>query len=262
VGQRGTPRVRGAARLTVLADALTSILLAPRCAACDTPLDTPSTGPVCASCWDAVRRLRPPLCSRCGDELVSWRHSADGASRCQRCRRLALALDTGRAAADYDGAIRRVIHAFKYQGRRSLATPLGAMLRAAGADMLADASCTIPVPLHPLRRLARGFNQAADLARTLPVPCIHALRRTRRTAPQEQLTAAARQRNVRNAFGVSPLLRSRTRAQFIAGQVVVLVDDVRTTGATLEHCARALKNAGAREVRALTVAIAQPHRRG
>jgi ComF family protein len=207
-----------------------------------------------------VQGLRPPLCPQCGDELASWRPAAGTDSRCRRCRRLEPQLDAGRAAADYDGSIRRIIHAFKYQSRRNLATPLGAMLLAAGDEMLGDASCTVPVPLHPLRRLTRGFNQADDLARMLPVPRIQALWRTRPTVPQEQLTAAARQRNVRGAFCLSPLLTERTRSKFIDAKVVVLVDDVRTTGATLEHCAGALKRAGAREVRALTVAIARPHR--
>lgn len=163
--------------------------------------------------------------------------------------------------ADYGGALRRIIHAFKYEGRRSLALPLGGMLRHAGDGILADASCVVPVPLHPTRRLARGFNQARDLALTLPLPTVGALWRVRATVPQEHLTAAARQRNVRGAFRISPLLLRQTRSRLIDGQVVVLVDDVRTTGATLEQCALALKEAGACEVRALTIAIARPHRR-
>ncbi len=135
------------------------------------------------------------------------------------------------------------------------------MLRSAGEDVLTGVACAVPVPLHPLRRVARGFNQARDLAHTLPLPVVSALWRVRATTPQEHLTAAARQRNVRGAFRVSPVLLPRTRSRLVEGQLVVLVDDVRTTGATLEQCAVALKNAGAREVRALTVAIAKPHRR-
>jgi ComF family protein len=262
VGQRGAPRVRGDALLAVLIDALTSVLLAPRCANCDVALDRPSAGPVCAPCWETVRRLVPPFCGRCGDELVAL-HPQTGTTAfcCSRCRGLHPSLDFGRAAADYDGALRRVIHAFKYQRRRSLARPLGMMLGLACGDMLHGASCTVPVPLHPWRRLRRGFNQAADLARTLPLPVVRAIWRTRSTAPQEHLTAAARQRNVRGAFRLSPLLTRRRRSQLITGKVVILIDDVRTTGATLEQCARVLKDAGAQEVRALTVAIARPHRK-
>jgi ComF family protein len=104
------------------------------------------------------------------------------------------------------------------------------------------------VPLHRSRRRERGFNQAADLAGHLGLPVRHALRRTRATAPQTGLPSAQRHRNVRRAFRVTRDGRA------VAGSTVVLVDDVSTTGATLEACARVLKEAGAREVRALTAA--------
>jgi len=159
---------------------------------------------------------------------------------------------------EYEGPLRDIIHAFKYEGRRSLAAPLSALLRDRGADALRDAACVVPVPLHVVRRLQRGFNQAADLAAQLEPPLVHALWRTRHTSPQTGLDAAARRHNVRAAFRLSPLLPPRVRAARIIDRIVVLVDDVRTTGATLEACARVLKDAGAREVRALTVARAMP----
>jgi ComF family protein len=170
-------------------------------------------------------------------------------------------VDAGRAAGEYEGALREIIHAMKYDGRRLLARPLGAMMRAAGSDLLRDAACVVPVPLHPWRRMRRGFNQATDLARQLEGPVVHALWRTRATLPQTRLTGAARRRNVRRAFTLSPLLARSVRRRHLAGRVVVLVDDVRTTGATLDACAAVLKAAGAREVRALTVARAAPPRR-
>ena len=142
------------------------------------------------------------------------------------------------------------------EGRRTLAIRLGAMMRLAGSDLLSDADCVVPVPLHPWRRLMRGFNQAADLAARLERPVVPALWRTRATAPQTGLTAAGRRRNVRGAFSLSPLFSQRVRDAMLVDRVVVLVDDVRTTGATLEACARVLKDAGAREVRALTTALA------
>ena len=175
---------------------------------------------------------------------------------CPRCRRHPPLVTAGRAAAEYEGSLRAVLHAFKYEGRRGLAVPLAAMIRVTGADLLADAACVVPVPLHALRRLRRGFNQADELAARLGVPRVHALWRTRATPPQTGLAAAARRRNVRGAFRLSPVLTDRSRDRYLRGGIVVLVDDVRTTGATLDACAAVLLRAGAREVRAVTVARA------
>ena len=163
-------------------------------------------------------------------------------------------MDAARSAGLYEGSLREIVHAFKYQGRRGLATPLSEMMRTAGATMLTDADLLVPVPLHVWRRIRRGFNQADDLARRLDVPVLHALMRARPTVPQTGLTAAARRRNVRHAFTMS--LVKRGARQRLEGRIVVLVDDVRTTGATLDACASVLKGAGAAEVRALTVARA------
>jgi ComF family protein len=197
--------------------------LAPSCAACGHPLDAPSGGCVCPLCWGAVSRLPPP----------PWTDAE---------------ITVGAAGGHYEGALRDIIHAYKYEGRRSLAPPLGRLMREAGAALLEDADCVVPVPLHPWRRLRRGFNQAADLASALDRPVVHALWRVRSTPPQMALPARSRRVNVHNAFVLSPCISPLDR------RIVVLVDDVRTTGATLNACARVLKAAGAREVRALTVA--------
>ena len=243
---------------TLTADALIAITLAPRCAACDVALASPSRGPVCDHCWAAVRTLSPPLCRTCGDALPSWRVPSAATALCLHCRRRPTDIDAGRAGGEYEGALKQIIRAFKYEGHRSLARPLGRLMRHAAADLLADADCLVPVPLHPWRRLTRGFNQASDLARQLERPVVTALRRPRRTLAQAGLNASARQRNVSRAFRLSPLLSRARRARFIERRIVVLVDDVRTTGATMEACARVLKEAGAREVRAVTAAIARP----
>jgi ComF family protein len=219
---------------TYAADALVAVVLAPVCAACSMPLERPTRGAVCERCWAEAE---------CPLPLVSPSQTG--------------AIARSRSAGRYDGALRHIIHAFKYEGRRTLAARLGAMTRRAGADLLADADCVVPVPLHPWRRLTRGFNQAADLAACLDVPVAHALWRTRATAPQTGLPAAARHRNVRHAFAISPLLSRRARGTMLIGRIAVLVDDVRTTGATLEACAQALEGAGVREVRALTLALAE-----
>jgi ComF family protein len=131
-------------------------------------------------------------------------------------------------------------------------------MREAGRDLIDHASCAVPVPLHPWRRLRRGFNQAADLASSLHLPVVHALWRRRMTLPQTGLTAGERRRNVRGAFRLSPLISSRVIRAMFVDQSVLLVDDVWTTGATLETCAFVLRAAGVREVRALTLARAEP----
>jgi ComF family protein len=123
-------------------------------------------------------------------------------------------------------------------------------MRERGADVLDGAVCVVPVPLHRSKHRQRGFNQAADLAIHLGLPVAHALQRTRRTQTQTALPAAQRHRNVRDAFALT------NAALSLAGRAVVVVDDVATTGATLEACARTLKAGGVGEVRALTAARA------
>ena len=137
------------------------------------------------------------------------------------------------------------------------------LLIEAGAQMLHDADCVVPVPLHPWRRARRGFNQAEELARHLDIPMRRALWRVRATAPQTLLDAKARRRNIRDAFRLSPFFTARRRRRWLEGRNVVLIDDVRTTGATLEACAALLRTVGVHEVRALTVARAdlRPARR-
>jgi ComF family protein len=148
----------------------------------------------------------------------------------------------------YDGALRAVVHAIKYEGRRSLAKPLARLIQQRCHGVLEGADAVVPVPLHPSRRRSRGFNQAFDLARHLGPRPVRALARTRATPSQTGLPAARRHRNMRRAFAPA------WRAPSLAGKVVVLVDDVMTTGATIDACARVLMEMGAREVRAVTAA--------
>lgn len=238
------------ARLRLAADAVLSVLLAPSCAACGRLLEEPTRGPVCVPCWRAVPFITPPVCDVCGDPLAGWRTAAVERERCARCRRAPRAIDRGRAVGVYDGSLRAIVHALKYDGRRSLARPLATLMCRQSAGLLEGATCAVPVPLHARRRRERGFNQAADLARHLGLPVAHALRRCRATPTQTSLPAAQRHRNVRDAFVLTALGRQLARA------TIVLVDDVSTTGATLDACARALKEGGVAEVRALTVARA------
>ena len=203
--------------LRLALNAIVGVTLAPACVGCQRVLDAPLDGAVCPACWDEV------------------------------------ALSGGR----YDRALRNIIQAFKYESRRSLAPRLGRIMRESGAYLLDDAECVVPVPLHPWRRFRRGFNQAADLAAHLGPPVVQALWRVRATPPQAGLTASQRQRNVRGAFRLSPLVSRQSVRDHIEDRVVVIVDDVRTTGATLQECAEVLLAAGARQVRMLTLARAE-----
>jgi ComF family protein len=212
-------------------------------------LEAPTRGPVCESCWRNISPLTPPFCDSCGDTLPSWRDLGSAVHHCARCRRVKTVITRTRAVGTYDGALLAIVHALKYDGRRSLASRLGGLMRAHGAAVLCGADVAVPVPLHITRRLSRGFNQAADLASHLDVPVAHALRRVRDTGSQADLPAERRHANVRDAFRLS-------RGARIRGACLVLIDDVSTTGATLEACARTLLAEGAREVRALIAARA------
>jgi ComF family protein len=159
--------------------------------------------------------------------------------------------DWVRAGAEYQGAARDAIHAFKFEGKRALARPLAALvLEQVGPGLGALPTALIPVPLAPARERTRGFNQAAllaeRLATALRMPCRPRwLVRVRATGPQSDLGAAERRANVRGAFLAAPA---------VAGHHVVVVDDVLTTGATAAECTLALRAAGAARVGVLAVA--------
>jgi ComF family protein len=204
---------------------------------------------VCQRCWRAIVPITPPCCRTCGDPLATWRAITVDTAQCPRCRRGPQAIAFARAIGAYDGALRAVVQALKYDRRPTIARHLAARMRDAGLDVLATTDFVVPVPLHLSRERARGFNQARELARHLEVPRLEALLRTRSTPPQADLPAARRHANVRNAFQCRKEVR-------VEGLTLTLVDDVSTTGATLNACAGPLLAAGAREVRALTAARA------
>jgi ComF family protein len=236
--------------LVAVADTLVRTLLAPPCAACGAELAHPLRSPVCEGCWRAISQLTAPLCVRCGEPLAARRSAGPS---CARCAHQPPAFAVARSAGHYDGSLRAIVHALKYGRQRLLAPPLARLMREAGADLLASADAVVPVPLHPWRLWQRGFNQADDLARGLGAPVWRVLARVRHGPPQAGLPAAQRHANVRAAFRIRRGIFGR---RDLRNRVVILVDDVMTTGATLDACALALKAAGVRNVLALTAARA------
>lgn len=212
--------------LRAVANQLLSSLFEPPCAGCRQRLLNPLDGAVCENCWIALSLAHPINERFPANHAVSWACAVD----------------------HYDGRMKEILHALKYERRRSISPRLAALMRERGAGLLHDADRVVPVPLHPHREFARGFNQSEDLARGLGPPVARLLRRVRHTPSQIDLALAERRTNVKDAFALSD------GASVPAKGVVVLVDDVSTSGATLAECAAVLKRGGVREVRALTAA--------
>jgi ComF family protein len=231
--------------------ALFDVLLPPRCAICGAEVDR--QGLLCADCFRQTGFISDPLCMRCG---VPFGSAAVGGSDglCPACREEPPVFDRARAALRYDAQGRRLILPFKHADRTELTAVLAPHMARAGAALLASADVLVPVPLHRWRLFHRRYNQAALLAKALGriagrACVLDALRRVRSTASLGEKSAAERAAEVADAFAVRP-----RRARVVLDQRVLLIDDVMTSGATGNACARALLAAGATSVDVLVAA--------
>lgn len=215
------------------------------------PGERPQSPGLSAEAWSRIVFIDGPVCDGCG---APFEFSHGPGIRCPACEARPRAFDRARAACVYDEASRDPILQLKHADRLDIAPLLARWLSRAADPLLEGADLIVPVPLHPGRLLSRKFNQAAEIARSLAAlrgrPCLaDGLVRIRQTESQGGKSGGARRRNVAGAFRVPA-----SRAKAVAGRKILLIDDVLTTGATAEGCARALKAAGAAQVDLAVVA--------
>lgn len=209
----------------------------------------PLAGGLSAETWSRIHFLDGPVCDGCGQPF-----EYDPGERCPACLAKPRSFDAARAACLYDEVSREPILMLKHGDRLDLAPLLARWVSRSARELLETADAIVPVPLHPLRLLRRRYNQAAEIARPLSglsgVPYLpDALVRRRATETQAGKSGSGRMRNVAAAFHVPA-----SRAGQVRGRRILLIDDVMTTGATAEGCARALKAAGAARVDLAVVA--------
>lgn len=233
---------------------LGELLLFPSsCQICKALLEKRGEKVVCRECLEKLRETNSPFCLCCG----RFFEGAGEPHLCADCLENRPPFTRHRSAARYDGVAKDIILLYKYRGFGVLSEFLADFLfRSLGReeDLWSDVEAVVPVPLHPAKERSRGYNQAqllaARLAQKKKIPILKGrLVKVRPTAAQTSLDGRARETNLKGAFRVK-------RSSGIKGRIVLLVDDVYTTGSTIRECSRVLREAGAKEVRALTVARA------
>lgn len=234
-------------------EALASVLFPLHCLLCESPVDSYKNAAVCPQCWGKIRPLPDSLCVRCGYPFLFF-SGASAVTLCGPCRRNYYYFDFARAVSVFEEPLREIIHSFKYKKRLSLSRPLAQRLADSYLRMAAqfDVEGVVPVPLHPSRRRERGFNQAEAMARhfcrRVNLPLLGgSLSRIRPTLIQAGLSRRGRRLNMKGAFYIK-------QPEILRGKKILLMDDVFTTGATLNECSRILKEAGVARVSVLTLA--------
>lgn len=230
-------------------DQVLDLLLPPQCLICRLPIDR--QGALCAPCWEKIDFLGAPCCDICGHP---FEFDVAEETLCGPCLARRPVYGRARAVLRYADASKDLVLGFKYGDQTYGAPAFGRWLVRAGRELLGDADLLVPVPLHWTRLFQRRFNQSALLAHAIAGLSdvslgVDLLVRLRRTPPQGRLGRLARRGNVQGAFALRP-----GREESIAGQKILLIDDVMTTGATIEACAKTLLDAGAARVDVLTLA--------
>ncbi|MBX5453915.1 MAG: ComF family protein [Acidobacteriia bacterium] len=226
-------------------------LLPPTCLTCEMP--TERMGQLCADCFRRTSFITEPMCARCGVPFA-FPLKGEGERLCPGCIAHPPLFQRARAALRYDAQARALILPLKYADRTEIAGALAAFMARAGAALLQEADVLVPVPLHWRRRIARRYNQAALLARSLArlsrrPAMLDALVRLRPTETLGAHSAAERAAILEHAIGVKP-----GRVSGLRGKRVLIVDDVLTSGATANACAKALLQAGASAVDVIAAA--------
>lgn len=244
-------------------EAASRLVFAHQCALCGAEADEAGVPGLCGNCEGKLPRLREPKCARCGEWFVG---NITGEFHCMNCADRRFDFDFATAPFQARKDVRELVHRFKYGRELWLCETLGALLATALRGPAADPRLSqrndwlvVPVPLHARRQREREFNQSLELARVLArhagLEACDVLRRARYTTRQALLDRDDRLGNLKNAFHLRPARPwRRSGADEIRGRSILVVDDVFTTGATMQECALVLKKQGAARVAALALA--------
>ncbi|MGQ9597816.1 MAG: ComF family protein [Anaerolineae bacterium] len=240
-------------RFAVWRDAFLDLLFPPHCVVCHRLGSW-----LCPDCQGRIELILPPLCLQCGLPLEKLSGPSYTPGACKFCHGKTTELDGLRAYGFHTDPLRKIIHEFKYRDLQGLAKPLGQMMAQGWSELAPsdwEVDVIVPVPLHPTRQRQRGYNQSALLARELGFhirrPVVeNAFFRSKPTLPQVELNFQERMANIQGAF--------QCVDSALAGKRVLLVDDVCTTGATLEAASAALRRGKVSSIWAYTLARAKP----